>query len=46
VDKDIRGRHEKMEHFEYGQKLLLCLNVAEKLLAAGIFVREVEPNSE
>jgi hypothetical protein len=46
VEKDIKGRNREIEHFEYGHKLLLCLDVVEKLLAAGIFVPEVEPTGK
>jgi hypothetical protein len=46
VEKDIRGKNGKLGHFEYGRKLLLCLDVAEKVLVAEIFVPEVEPKSE
>jgi hypothetical protein len=43
VGKDIKERKENLGHYKWGCKLLLCLQAAEEVFAAGIFPLEVEP---
>jgi hypothetical protein len=46
VGKDIKERKENLGHYKWGCKLLLCLQAAEEVFAAGIFPLEVEPRWE